>query len=51
MSFPFKDFAEFSAAEGATYSFANVPWVTPLLLILTTLSFVWFMIAPFKIKH
>ncbi|WP_166442505.1 hypothetical protein [Phragmitibacter flavus] len=51
MSFPFKDFAEFSASEGPIYSFAHIPWVTPVLLILSTLLFIWFMIAPFKIKH
>jgi|GEM_PF-5934836 len=50
-SFPFKDAAEFKAATGEVYSFAHVPWVTPVLMILSTLIFLWFIIAPFKIKH
>lgn len=51
MSSPFKTFEEFSAAKAEIYSYAHVPWVTPLLLVLSVLILLWFIIASYQIKH
>lgn len=50
MSSPFKTPQEFLEVEGPLYTFANSPvWLT-IFLILSTVIFLWFILASYKIK-
>jgi hypothetical protein len=48
---PFSSFKEFSEASGDISSFSHIPWVSPTLLVIATLMFIWFVVKSYLIKH